>query len=294
MRADIALIYPGTRLRGPSQEQVAALADSIAEVGLLSPITVYERNVMHQHVMTPGFGLIAGLNRLEACKKLGFSEIDVHVVTIDDLSRQIAECDENLCGTKLSPAERASFTSRRKDAYKAKYPSTAHGGDRKSSPQVEGLKSFASDTAEKTGASRQTVERDARRGEKIDAAVLASIAGTDLDTGIVLDSLAAIPKEDQAKVVANMKAAPKKAPAPKQAPAIVKDDVKPDEAQRDGIDDVVHQILTYLPDRVAEKVIIELWSANYTTKQLADAMRRHRSDVSVYPSKKFAPVSSAL
>jgi hypothetical protein len=43
----------------------------------------------------------------------------------------IAECDENLCGTNLSKAERALFTVKRKEAYIALHPETKNGGDRK-------------------------------------------------------------------------------------------------------------------------------------------------------------------
>ena len=45
MKIPLDLIEPGTRLRGVDQEHVNALAASIAEVGLLSPITVYKRKV---------------------------------------------------------------------------------------------------------------------------------------------------------------------------------------------------------------------------------------------------------
>ena len=208
MLVDIDLIFIGDRLRSISPEQVEAIASSIAEVGLLSPITVFRRPIIRHHVSEDGFGLVAGLHRIEACKGLGLTEIEANVVELDDLDRQIAECDENLCGTKLTPSERAVFTRRRKEAYEAKHPETRQGATGRAGYKNDNLSSFSDDTASKTGVDKRTVERDARRGDKIDANVLASIAGTDLDKGVILDSLAAIPKADQAAKLEKIKASP--------------------------------------------------------------------------------------
>lgn len=49
----------------------------------------------------------------------GLAEIDAKVVSLGELERQIAECDENLAGPKLSPSEKALFTRRRQEAYEA-------------------------------------------------------------------------------------------------------------------------------------------------------------------------------
>jgi ParB family chromosome partitioning protein len=165
------------------------------ECGLLSPITIYARDVLRAGIMVPGFGLIAGLHRLEAAKQLGWSEIDAHVVTLPDLQRQLAECDENLCGTKLTPAERALFTRRRKDIYEALHPETRngtnqHNRDRKlCEPSAE---RFTADTASKTGRSERAIQLDAARGE-LSEQVLAEVRGTDLDRGVHLDRMARAP-----------------------------------------------------------------------------------------------------
>src|SRR5690606_33727963 len=58
---------------------VDELADSIREVGLLNPITV-----------TPDSVLIAGLHRLEACRRLGWTEIPCIVVEMQDVDRELA------------------------------------------------------------------------------------------------------------------------------------------------------------------------------------------------------------
>ena len=52
---------------------IAGLAASIKEIGLLHPI-----------IVSPDGRLIAGKRRLEACKRLGWTEIPVTTVELDD------------------------------------------------------------------------------------------------------------------------------------------------------------------------------------------------------------------
>jgi uncharacterized ParB-like nuclease family protein len=194
-------ISVGHRSRQADAAQVDALAASVAEVGLLNPITVYPCSIMRDGISVHGYGLVAGLHRLEACKRLGWVEIEANVVELSDLHRQLAECDENLCWPKLSPTVRALFTRRRKEIYEQLHPETRHGENQHTrsrrlgdSPDAE---RFTADTSARTGRSERDVQRDATRGEKIDGAVLSQITGTDMDKGIVLDELAQTPKEQQ-------------------------------------------------------------------------------------------------
>jgi ParB family transcriptional regulator, chromosome partitioning protein len=78
----------------------------------------------------------------------------------------LAEWDENLCSTKLTPAERAIFTQRRKDAYEALHPETRHGANHAPCGQFGHTANlaFVDATASKTGRSERDVQRDATRG----------------------------------------------------------------------------------------------------------------------------------
>lgn len=200
---NIDLIEEGRRLREISPAQVEAISQSIKLVGLLNPITVYARKVVTSGTSLDGYGLVAGAHRLAACKKLGLTEIDVVIVELSELERQIAECDENLCGSNLSKSERAKLTARRKEAYEALHPEVKHGGDR-ASRQLGDLKDadrFTADTAAKTGQSERAVQRDVERGEKIEEKVLDIVKGTPLDKGTYLDKLKEVPKSEQMSVV---------------------------------------------------------------------------------------------
>lgn len=227
------LIEPGRRLRPTSEEQVASLVASIKDVGLLNPITVYPRKVIRDGIAVDGYGLIAGMHRLDACKRLGLPDIAANVVEMGELERQIAECDENLCASSLSPAERALFTARRKEAYEALHPETKAGAIRAAGMNAalgrdvgDNLApTFTADTAARTGASERTIQRDATRGEEIDPPALGLIRGTALDTGAFLDQLRKIKRENQVAFV-ERKLEAATAPKPKSAPrpAPVSDD----------------------------------------------------------------------
>ena len=89
MRIDDVII--GARFRKDLGD-LAALAKSISEIGLLHPI-----------VVTPDNQLIAGQRRLEACRLLGWEMIPATVVDIDNIVR--GEHDENLVRKGLLPTE---------------------------------------------------------------------------------------------------------------------------------------------------------------------------------------------
>ena len=145
-------INPGRRTANP--ELIQELAKSIAEIGLLNPITVDHRNV-----------LIAGLHRLEAAKLLDCPEIECTVSSLEGLQAELAEIDENFIRSDLSPIEYGNLLLRRKSIYESLYPESRNGGDRKSEKirsakcVSDSTKSFVADTAEKLGVNPSTVRR---------------------------------------------------------------------------------------------------------------------------------------
>lgn len=95
-------IWVGERDRKPGD--VSDLMESMTEVGLLHPI-----------VVTPDNHLVAGGRRLEAARRLGWTEIDVTVIaSLADAELALrAEMDENTCRRDLSPAEAERARKRR-------------------------------------------------------------------------------------------------------------------------------------------------------------------------------------
>lgn len=187
------------RLRNVDDKKVKALAESMKEIGLITPILVRPDDTFGM-----GFRLIAGAHRLAAAKMLKWDSITATVVEVDSLDARIAEIDENLIRNELSPAERAMHTAERKRLYEEAHPETKKGGDRKSEQiKSQSLRSdserFTADTAKKTGVSERKVQLDAHRGEKING--IDKVVGTSLDKGEELDALAKLPISQQAILI---------------------------------------------------------------------------------------------
>jgi len=176
--------------RAVNADQVLAIATSMIDVGQISPIRV-------RPLEGDRFEIVAGVHRVEACRSLGLAEVDALIVDSGELFAELAMIDENLCRAELGPADRARQTARRKAIYEELHPETVHGGDRSASRQVGDLNRFSADTAQATGASERTVQRDAARGERISDAALGAVAGTDLDTGVFLDELKDLEPDEQ-------------------------------------------------------------------------------------------------
>lgn len=160
MLIPISEITVSTSRREPPADDVRTLADSIAEIGLLNPITV-----------DCGYTLIAGLHRLEAVKLLGWTQIECIVSELTGLQAELAEIDENLVRAKLDSVSSGTLLMRRKAIYEKLHPETKRGisqaiamnlalGNNVSAPSAVTSKSFVSDTSEKTGISERTIEEN--------------------------------------------------------------------------------------------------------------------------------------
>jgi len=122
------------------------------------------------------------------------------VTEYDDLHAELAEIDENLIRSPLTPAQEASAIFRRKAIYEELHPETkqhvagAHGANKAmgNASENSALACTAS-TADATGKSRRSVEIAATRGEAL-GDDLDAVAGTSLDKGVELDALARMTK----------------------------------------------------------------------------------------------------
>ena len=116
MQISIFQVNVNAGRRQADPEAVQKLADSISKVGLINPITVDQE-----------YTLIAGLHRLEAAKRLGWTEIKFTVSNLEGLQAELAEIDENFVRKDLSDDEFRELLLRRKEIYEALHPETKHG-----------------------------------------------------------------------------------------------------------------------------------------------------------------------
>lgn len=99
------------RKRRVSEEKVVKIATSIAEIGLINPVTVKACN--------GGYELIAGLHRLNACQYLGWNDIEANVFNGDEMEVELAEIDENLMRNDLTVLEQSQHLKRREEILSA-------------------------------------------------------------------------------------------------------------------------------------------------------------------------------
>lgn len=160
MKIKIVEIKVGDNRREIDEANVANLMKSIREVGLINAITV-----------TQGNKLIAGAHRLEACKRLGWAEIECNVAELDGLKAELAEIDENLIRHNLNHIDEGEQLLRKKEIYEMLYPETKAGvaGAKVTNEKRWGVateessaatkKSFVDDSAEKMQLSPRRVRQ---------------------------------------------------------------------------------------------------------------------------------------
>lgn len=193
MKIPIFQIKVNNGRREADPEAVQKLADSISKVGLLNPITVDQE-----------YALIAGLHRLEAAKRLGWTEIKCTVSNLEGLQAELAEIDENFVRKDLSDDEFRELLLRRKEIYESLHPETRHGGDRKSEKiksakcALDPAPSFIEDTAEKLNVHPATVRREIQTAKNMtpEAKSIIQEAGTKVTKSDAL-KLSRLPPEQQ-------------------------------------------------------------------------------------------------
>jgi len=175
---------------GPRKRElgdVSALAESIDALGLLNPVTVV---IQQEHdgrdIIYPKPVLVAGARRLEACKQLGWTEIDTTVVELYDIDLQLAEIDENLIREPLTALQRAEQLAQRKGIFEMKgggNKSPTLGESGKNFPTLggRGNTGFAKDASDKVGATKRTINEDVKIGEGIPEKLRDDIRGTDME-----------------------------------------------------------------------------------------------------------------
>lgn len=149
-------IVIGTRHRTVSADRVAALAESIKQIGLKTPITV--------RIVDGAPVLVAGATRLAAVMKLGVEDIDCIVIDGGEVEAELWELSENLHRVDLTKEERDKHIRRYAELLKAREEAESarkvFQNETVSKPKTgRGNKGIATKIAEETGLSKATVHR---------------------------------------------------------------------------------------------------------------------------------------
>lgn len=182
-RIAIADIIVSDRLRAVEEDHAQAIALSIAEHGLLNPITVR---------FTPNakggkYTLIAGAHRLRGVVLNGASEIDVLIVEADKTEAALQEITENLFRNELSAIDRAEFVKAYRELWEEKNGAITRGGDQGAKRQLVALLdgeietvSFSEHVADRLGLSKRSVERLNKIAQHLHPDVRAAVRGTSI------------------------------------------------------------------------------------------------------------------
>lgn len=159
-RVPVADVIERDRLRPVRDAGVQSLIASISETGVM-------KDAIHVRKKKDGkLHLIAGGHRLEAARRLGWTEIEAKVWTdvTDDWAR-LMEIDDNLAGAEMNALDTAVFLATRKEVYERLHPETkadAFKGNQHTgslAADTMSVASFAAATAEKFGLTDRHVRR---------------------------------------------------------------------------------------------------------------------------------------
>ncbi len=147
---DLDLITVPEARRPLDKEAVARLAKSMSEIGLRTPVTVLSINDGER------LDLVAGAHRLAAARSLAWPSISCFVIEGDSLDAEMWEIAENLL--------RVDLTKEQRDQQIRRYAELLTERREKLGQIVQvsggrGIKSVATEIAEKTGLKSRTVRR---------------------------------------------------------------------------------------------------------------------------------------
>ena len=253
-------INPGRRNVEP--KAIEELSKSIAAVGLMNPITVTQDNT-----------LIAGLHRLEAAKRLGWTEIECNSVGMSSLQAELAEIDENIVRTNLSRQELGEQFLRRKEIYEMLHPETkagaaqAAGMNRAISNNVgdklaSKTKSFVEDTSEKTGMSKRTVSRLLQIANNMTQDAKRIVQASDIPQDAAL-KISRLPHDQQAEAASLLAAGTVQSveqyrqerrdrimaarpPLPDEPPEDTQTEAKKDQQKKESLDSLVREFIQFI------------------------------------------------
>ncbi|PKP85840.1 MAG: chromosome partitioning protein ParB [Alphaproteobacteria bacterium HGW-Alphaproteobacteria-2] len=164
------------RLRAVSEDIAEALASSIAQRGLINPITVRGPGAEGRYV------LVCGAHRLRAHRLLGRETIPAMVVEADGFDAILMEIAENAVRNELSKLDRAMHIVRWREVFEQKYGPVKRGGDQSANialwSEASGFAGWTVYAQEKIGLSKRSIMYAQEIALKIRPELRAALSGT--------------------------------------------------------------------------------------------------------------------
>ncbi|MEN5277012.1 ParB N-terminal domain-containing protein [Brucella sp. TWI432] len=205
-------IFIGDRARPVDEEHAVAIAASMAERGLINPITVRPTPAANGG-KTP-YTLVAGGHRYRGGEINGWEEIDAIVVSADATEAQLMEISENLYRNELNALDRAVFVMKFRELWEDKHGKIQRGRPSDKNRNDCGIifapgKELSERVQDRFGFGQRTYEYVTRIGQKLHPNLRQAVRGTDVENDQkMLLKLAAMPEIQQAGIAAALKHEP--------------------------------------------------------------------------------------
>lgn len=225
MLIDIEKVSVGDRIR-KDMGDLKELSDDIAKNGLINP-----------PVVTPDFELIAGERRLEAMKKLGYKQVEVRIMKVEDAEHKLnLEINENENRKDFNKSERIEYARQleRIERVKAKERqanSTGGANPQLSQNFAEAEKGKADDlVAEKMGiGSGEQYRKEKYIADNADPETLEQWNKEEISTHKAYTRVKELEKELEESTAANKRLADKVIELEQREPEIIEKEVVPED-----------------------------------------------------------------
>lgn len=225
MLIDIEKVSVGDRIR-KDMGDLKELSDDIAKNGLINP-----------PVVTPDFELIAGERRLEAMKKLGYKQVEVRIMKVEDAEHKLnLEINENENRKDFNKSERIEYARQleRIERVKAKERqanSTGGANPQLSQNFAEAEKGKADDlVAEKMGiGSGEQYRKEKYIADNADPETLEQWNNEEISTHKAYTRVKELEKQLEESTAANKRLADKVIELEQREPEIIEKEVVPED-----------------------------------------------------------------
>ncbi|WP_308748471.1 ParB N-terminal domain-containing protein [uncultured Anaerococcus sp.] len=230
MLIDIEKVKIGDRIR-KDMGDLKELSDDIAKNGLINP-----------PVVTPDFELIAGERRLEAMKKLGYKQIEVRIMKVEDAEHKLnLEINENENRKDFNKSERIEYARQLERIERVKAKERMAQGVENFPQREEGkTRDFV---AEKMGiGSGKQYEKEKYIADNADPETLEQWNNEEISTHKAYTKVKELEKQLEESTAANKRLADKVIELEQREPEIIEKEVVPEdyedlkEQQKDLLD----------------------------------------------------------
>lgn len=233
MLIDIEKVKVGDRIR-KDMGDLKELSDDIAKNGLINP-----------PVVTPDFELIAGERRLEAMKKLGYKQVEVRIMKVEDAEHKLnLEINENENRKDFNKSERIEYARQLERIERVKASQREKAGVAIDPSQNSDRGRTDDIVAEKLGiGSRDTYRKEKYIADNADPETLEQWNNEEISTHKAYTKVKELEKQLEESTAANKRLADKVIELEQREPEVIEKEVIPEDYK--DLQDELKELMAY-------------------------------------------------